>query len=348
MSPAKFVQAHGKFGIPVASIKPLVKYMVSQGIELEKLLEGSNITLSDFTQINRTLLFEQFLKLIINARKLTPVPEYALLLGEHFFIHHDDVLACRVMSSESTLSAMKLLTQYQNLFTQLLDLNLEIIDGVGIFSINEKLPLGDAFPHFVEYSCAVLFCLGRFCLGKNEIDLEFELAHENPGNGDEFSSFFGNTVRFNCSHNRIIISKNTLKQAIIFSNIQNAQENEKLCKQHLKQVNNDQKVIREVKQCIRSMPFNEVSLEVLADKLCMSTRSLRRHLQGQGVSYKSLLENERKRIALKRIEKQDVSIEKLAELLGYHNASSFSRAFKRWFGVSPQHYKIAQKTPSIS
>ena len=329
----------GKYGIPISSIKPLVKFMVGQGITLQALLAGTHISLSDFTQPNQTILFEQYIKLIINARALSPISEYALILGEQFFIHHDDLLACRVMSSDNTLAAMELLTQYQNLFTPLLDLNLEMHKEYAVFYINEKIPLGDALPHFLEYSCSVLYALGKFSLGKKDIKLEFEFSYENPCENNEFEVFFANPVRFNCMTNRILIPINTLQQPIIFSNKTAALENENLCKQQLIQINHDQLIMRQVKQCIRSLPFKEISLELLAQKLCMSPRSLRRHLQVQGVSYKILLEEQRKRIALRHMEKQDISLEKLANLLGYNNASSFSRAFKKWFGVSPQHYK---------
>ena len=243
------------------------------------------------------------------------------------------------MSSQTTLDAMELLTEYQNLFTQILSLSLDVTEDYGIFSVEESIPLGDCLPHFVEYCFAALYSLGKFCVGGDHIDLSFEFTYGNPGSDEEFSEFFGNNVKFNCPHNRVFIPRKTLNQDIIFSNRQAANDNERLCQQHLKQVNKDQMVIQKVKRIIRDIPFNELSIESLSDRLHMSPRTLRRHLQAQGVSYKTLLENERKRISLKRIEQQDISIETLALQLGYQNASSFSRAFKRWFGVAPHHYK---------
>ncbi len=336
----RFVNSgHRAFGVPASNIKPLCKLMLMQGVTLESLLHNTNIALTDFTQINNNLLFEQYLTLITNARTLCKDPTYALVLGEQFYINHDGILSCRVMSSDNALAAMELLTQYQNLFTELLEFSLDVNDDYAIFSIVEKVPLGEALPHFVEYSYSVLCSLAKFCLANNKMQVELEFSYDNPCKGDEFETFFANPVRFNCSANRVIIPKSTLVQSVIFSDKQSAIENEKLCQQHLQQVRSEQKVIQDVKKAIRSLPFDKVSLEVLAQQLCMSTRSLRRHLQGQGVSYKTLLENERKRIALNRIEQQDISIDKLAELLGYNNASSFSRAFKRWFGISPHHYQ---------
>lgn len=332
-------QGHREFGIPASNIKPLVKLLVTQGVSLDHLLEDTGIQLDDFTDINKTLLFAQYLSLINNARKHSSNPLYALELGEQFFINHDGILACRVMSSETTQAAMELLTEYQNLFTQVLSLSLDVTDDHGIFSVEESVPLGEALPHFIEYCFSALYSLGKFCFGGESIELSFEFSYDNPGHGEEFSNFFNNRVKFNCPNNRVYIPRETLNHKILFSNHIAANDNERLCQQHLKQVNKDQVVIQKVRRIIRDIPFNELSIETLGERLHMSPRTLRRHLQAQGVSYKTLLENERKKIALKRIELQDISIESLAIQLGYQNASSFSRAFKRWFGVAPHHYK---------
>ena len=100
---------------------------------------------------------------------------------------------------------------------------------------------------------------------------------------------------------------------------------------HLKQLASDTEVINKVKHAMKNLPFNQVSLESVSGRLCMSPRTLRRHLQTLGVSFKTLLENERRNIATKRLDKKDISLDQLAELLGYNSTSSFSRAFKRWY-----------------
>ena len=326
-------------GIPVANFKPLVKLLVTQGVKLEALLADTGITLNDFIQLEHTVVFEQYRRLLNNARRLTLDNSYALKLGEQFFINHDGILACRVMSSDNPDQAMALLETYQSLFTQVLHFSFESDDNGGVFTIEEKVPLGSILPHFIEFTFSALFCLGRFCLGQAHMDIEIEFNYACPGSQLVFEDFFNNPVRFNAKHNRVVFPAHTLKQSIIFANVLAANENEKLCQQHLSQVQSDEILIKRVKKVIRDMPFTHVSLENLAEKLHMSPRSLRRHLQNHGVNYKTLLENERKRLALKCIEANDSSLDDIAHELGYLNASSFSRAFKRWFGVAPLHYR---------
>jgi AraC-like DNA-binding protein len=340
MTTPKFINsANNELGVPASNIKPLVKLLVSDGINLTDLLQGTDIQLSDFLDLNKHIYFNQHIRLIHNARVLSNDPTYALKLGEHFFINHDGILACRIMSCENTQEAMELLSKYQSLLTNLLSLDFSIEDQYGVLSVTEKIPLGKSAWHFIEYSFSTIFSIGKFCLGDKDLQVIFEFEREDQGHKEAFETFLGNTVRFNCDKNRILIPKEALKKSVIFSNKKFAISNEALCTLNLKQLASDTEVIHKVKSTIRSMPFNQVSLESLADTMHISPRTLRRHLHTQGVSFKTLLENERKNIAVKRIEKQDISLERLAELLGYNSASSLSRAFKRWYGVSPKNYK---------
>jgi AraC-like DNA-binding protein len=343
MTTPSFIHSANKgLGIPVPNIKPLVKFLVSDGVALADLLQGTGIQLPDFLDLNKHISFHQYITLINNARQFTKDPCYALKLGEQFFINHDGILACRVMSCENTQQAMELLTKYQALLTDLLELEFEVNDHYGILSVSEKMPIGDTLWHFVEYSLSAIFSIGKFCLQDKNLQVIFEFKRQDQGQSKDFESFLNNPVRFGCEKNRVLIPKASLKKPIVFSNSEYAKQAEKDCQQHLKQLASNTEVIHKVKSTMRSMPFNLVSLESLAQSMHISPRTLRRHLQAQGVSFKTLLEHERKIIAVKRIEKQDISLEKLAELLGYNSASSLSRAFKRWYGVSPNHYKKGQ------
>ena len=79
--------------------------------------------------------------------------------------------------------------------------------------------------------------------------------------------------------------------------------------------------------------------DALAERLHVSTRTFRRRLQMQGVSYHGLLEEARRRDALLLLEKPSIEVQKIAELLGYNNPANFTRAFKEWTGRTPSQYR---------
>ena len=87
-----------------------------------------------------------------------------------------------------------------------------------------------------------------------------------------------------------------------------------------------------------SLVDNDCTLEQAAILLEISPRTLQRHLKGQGVSYQQLLINFRKNKALKLLSYPHKNIMQVAQELGFKEQSSFSNAFKTWFGQSPMSF----------
>lgn len=81
------------------------------------------------------------------------------------------------------------------------------------------------------------------------------------------------------------------------------------------------------------------SLEQVAGHFNMSTRSLRRHLRQEGASFSTLVDQSQSDQARELLAKSDISIKAIAYQLGFEEPSSFTRAFKRWTGISPLDYR---------
>jgi AraC-like DNA-binding protein len=77
----------------------------------------------------------------------------------------------------------------------------------------------------------------------------------------------------------------------------------------------------------------------LAELTSTSERTLRRRLQSEGVSYRSILAATQALDAVELVCDKSLSITAIAERLGYADLSTFSQAFKRWHGVSPAAYR---------
>jgi len=334
----------GQVYIPISRIKPLMKILLMNKVDLNSLLADTSIKLQDFTETDKTITFKQYQQLILNARRLSIDPAFALRLGEQSFLHHDGLLAGRIMSSESVEQAMELLTRYQPLFTQILLFNFDVNEQGGILTLEPHFDLGETLPYFMEYTCSVIYSLGRFFLGGIDLNSEqtgvtIKLAYPEPESREAFDEFFSIPVFFDQTENQIILSKSLLSQPLIFSNKDSAQQRDRICQAKVIEICPENTILDRVRFMIHRQIFSGLSLDQLAEQLCISPRTLRRQLHQHNTSYKALLEDERKRIALSQIKKPEVSVEDLAEKLGYSDASSFSRAFKRWYGVSPKHYK---------
>jgi AraC-like DNA-binding protein len=80
----------------------------------------------------------------------------------------------------------------------------------------------------------------------------------------------------------------------------------------------------------------------IAKKLGVSQRTLTRRLESEGTTYTELLEELRKSLALRYLESRDLQLSEVALRLGFSQAASFHRAFRRWTGRTPHQYRRRQ------
>lgn len=81
------------------------------------------------------------------------------------------------------------------------------------------------------------------------------------------------------------------------------------------------------------------TLAQVAKDLSMGERTLSRHLEEEGITFKELLDDVRRRLALRYLRKSDIPISEIAFLLGYSQAAAFHRAFRRWTRQTPIEYR---------
>lgn len=97
-----------------------------------------------------------------------------------------------------------------------------------------------------------------------------------------------------------------------------------------------------------SMPLCEADIVNVASKLDMHPRTLQRELQSLNTTYSDILRKTRERIAKRYLTNENLSITEIALNLGYAEASTFSRYFKAWTGVSPNQWRRARSQPGVS
>lgn len=85
------------------------------------------------------------------------------------------------------------------------------------------------------------------------------------------------------------------------------------------------------------------SFEDVAKQLALAPRTLRRKLEEEGATYRSLIDEERKQLSAHLLTQTDMKLDVVALQTGYTDAPSFARAFRRWFDQAPGEYRTAHR-----
>ncbi len=169
---------------------------------------------------------------------------------------------------------------------------------------------------------------------------EVYLRHICQGDKAVFEDFFGCTVFFNSEKNALIFDRNCLFEQGLFSNPILANLLEGIIKSAQSKEPNMYLSDR-VRAVIIDNKTYRVEQKDVAKKLNLSCRNLQRKLKSEGVSYKDLLDECRKKKAQSLLSDNDLPLSEMSDILGFDNASNFSRAFKRWHGSTPGQYRKA-------
>jgi len=88
-----------------------------------------------------------------------------------------------------------------------------------------------------------------------------------------------------------------------------------------------------------AMAEGSVSLAVVAQRMDIGERALRKKLSDQGLSFRDLVETERKAL-FQALHAKGETFAAIAQALAYNDQAAFNRAFKRWYGMPPSQYNL--------
>lgn len=96
-----------------------------------------------------------------------------------------------------------------------------------------------------------------------------------------------------------------------------------------------------LQQLVQAMlPYGCPDIALVAAASGLSVRTLQRHLTKAGLTYSKLVDRVRFNRAVALLQQPDAKLIEIASELGYTDQANFSRAFRRWAGVSPHEYRL--------
>ncbi len=185
----------------------------------------------------------------------------------------------------------------------------------------------------------IIHRLSSWLVGKNVNLHSVSFAHSRPEHANNYNLLFKAPILFDQPENCICFSSSYMDM----SNTQTEQSLEEFLSIPSLNLMTIPDYHNSLVEKIRLMIKKDVEthfpdLELIAEKLELSSATLRRRLRTEGTSYQIIKDDIRRDTAIYHLSKGAISIEQVAEKVGFTEATSFYRAFKRWTGVTPRDY----------
>ena len=194
-------------------------------------------------------------------------------------------------------------------------------------------------PYAVEaFICTTVKILRTISNGQFRL-LEVHFCHDQEPLRQRYETYFGAPVVFNASEYKLVFDRELLDSPCEQANPALAENIDNWMQDYLSSFESDTLASKVRELLTDKLPDGEFQQDEVAGALAMSSRSLQRGLQREGVSFKELLEKTRQDLAMKYIGERDLSLIEVCFLLGFSDQSNFTRAFKRWTGKTPNAYR---------
>jgi AraC-like DNA-binding protein len=115
----------------------------------------------------------------------------------------------------------------------------------------------------------------------------------------------------------------------------------KLCDEQIDEFQLRRGLVGEVRQLLMKNLMRPKQLEDGAQSLHMSARTLRRKLREENSSFRQVVDQLRRDMAVRYLRDTNLTVEEIADTLGFSDAANFRQAFRRWTKTTPREFKDA-------
>lgn len=319
--------------------------MLALGMALDNegqidLLSGTELTPEGIMGGINDVDAETQFTIVHNALRISNNPGLGLQWGNDLHIASHGLLGQLIASSPTVRHAWKGIERFHGIRGDFASINGKVVDQSFVMNFHLRMPLDKVGLFFLEALLAVFVRNFELIAGLKQKGVRVELGYDAPLHAALYEKHLSLPCQFGAKETSIVTPlaltnllnpmgdigayENLLKQCEYFSESQVQLKNwtQRVC------------------ELLRHNPGHIWTLSDVAGHFHVSSRTLTRYLTEEGSSYQVLLDSELGALAKRYLESLQYTVESIAQMLGYKDVSSFRRAFKRWFSVSPSNYMV--------
>ncbi len=334
---------------PAAELFLLNQFMLQEGFLPKQWLLGTGLTDAQINQPETLVSLRQYDIIHRNIFRLVARPDIGLALGGALNLSRWGVLTTALICAQTLGHALQTAHEFRTLvrsrFTLTTHLRGDQVEVRLQRREDMQFPLNAVFTHEV-----LLGSLQRQIselLAEPFSFTEVRLNYPPPAHQALYQAHLGCPVQFNSEQSCLVIPLTLMTRALPLWNPVTEYQARAVCKQEVQRLAQAQGgdfrwlARAEIARHEGSLP----SLEEVAQRLQVTSRTLRRRLQERGTSYRHLCQEHQLQLALELLMDRRLSIARVASRCGFRDAASFREAFRRWTDLTPQQYRQEQRGP---
>lgn len=317
----------------------LMDFAISKGASREILERRCGIQSDDLKNPDIRISFAKYSALMRAGKELCNDPALALHFGEAADPCEISIVATIAAASTSMIDAIAQLNRYSRLVvdadTAGADRFQIVRDDAGPWLVDARLH-PNAFPELTESTFARMVSSARRH-GYAPFATAVQVTHAEPSYRGEYDRIFSAPVSFGSNRNALLLDESLLSEGIapqpryVFG----------VLSEHADALLRSLEESKSVRGRVESllMPIlhkGEARINAIAREMGVSRWTLSRRLKTEGATFEQVLDDLRRKMAHHYLSGKKVSISETAYLLGFSDPAAFSRAFKRWTGMSPK------------
>lgn len=197
-------------------------------------------------------------------------------------------------------------------------------------------PIGHAM---TDFTFAILLDMCRTNFGGKLNPSALALRRPQPADPQPWREMFGCEVQFGAARDSFLLDHETVDTPLPSANIPLANTFDGILTEQLANFFDDDIVSRCKTHILQQLTSGAPAAQDVATALSLSQRTLQRRLGELKLTYQGVLDETRHELARRYLDDASKSVTEITFLLGFSEQSAFTRAFKRWSGMSPSTYR---------
>lgn len=324
----------------ISSIQTMTAFGIGRGMAVRDCLAGTGLRPDDLNDPVMTVSVEQEFRVIRNLlQHLGDSPGLGLEVGQRYHFTALGAVGFAVASCASIYQAFEVGLRYMDLTFALTTFRLEEEgDECRIVVTDEGVP-PDLHRFALERAVGVLWGLAGLFGAQAAIGRRLRFNFPRPRDVGLYEERLGTLPEFDAPRTVIVLDAAEMKRPLLPGSALALHQAEEQCRKLLAERRARSGLAARVCHHLALRGGRPLDMEAMAAELCLSARTLRRRLQEEGATYLALCDEVRRAFAEELLALPHLSIEQIAERLGYSEAAGFIHAFRRWTGVTPRAFR---------